>query len=224
MFDPLPEDPQAPEFSESEARAPVSPPVQGTAPAWDDEIGATTPSQDQLLLEARARQALREASLHDGANPKGEEEPLSSFAYQGFTVQRGGRSTMAETAERIGTAVGTAEREVRRRLELVRHPARSIEFPTAAELADRGAHMMEEIDADVADVRRKAARKLEDLSEQAEERFQHLRRQARTVFWRSGLRAQEVAEKYPLQTIAAIAGTFFMIGIALRLVRRSHRG
>jgi hypothetical protein len=224
MSDPLPDDPQAPEFPETEARAPVSPPVQGTAPAWDDEIGANTPSHDQLLLEARARQALREASLRgDSDAPKGEEEPLSS-SYPGFTVQRGGRGTMAETAERIGTAVGTAEREVRRRLELVRRPAHPIEFPTAAELADRGARMMEEIDADVADVRRKAARKLEDLSEQAEERFQHLRRQARTVFWRSGLRAQEFAEKYPLQTIAAIAGTFFMIGVALRLTRRSHRG
>lgn len=223
MSDPLPEDPQAPEFPESEARAPVSPPVQGTAPAWDDEIGAPTPSHDQLLLEARARQALREAALRGESDAPGEEEPLSS-SYQGFTVQRGGRSTMAETAERIGMAVGTAEREVRRRLELVRHPARSIEFPTAAELADRSASMMEEIDADVADVRRKAARALEDLSEQAEERFQHLRRQVRTVFWRSGLRAKEVAEKYPLQTIAAIAGTFFMIGVTLRLVRRSHRG
>jgi ElaB/YqjD/DUF883 family membrane-anchored ribosome-binding protein len=84
--------------------------------------------------------------------------------------------------------------------------------------------MMQEIDADVADVRRQAARKMEDWSEQAEERLLEFRQRARAVLRRSTLRAQELAETYPLQAIAAVAGTFFIIGIALRLSRRSHRG
>lgn len=237
MSEPMPDDPKVPEFPESEARAPASPPVQGTAPAWDDEPGSTTPSHEQLMLEARTRLALREATMRDevarrtqaaqiDASPLSESGPIPSARRGGFTVERGGRRTMAQTAERIGAAVGTAEREVRRRLEVVRRPTGPIEFPaaaTASDLVERGARMMEEIDAEVADVRRQAARKLEDWSEQAEERFLHFRREARTALWRTGLRAQEIAETYPLQTIAAIAGTFFVIGAALRM-RRAHRG
>lgn len=218
MSDPLPEDPNAPTRSEGEARAPVVPPVRGTAPAWENEHGSTSPTEDQLVMEARARQALREASL------RGEAAPEKPFNASGFTVERGGRNAMAETAGRIGAAMGNAQREVRRRLELVRRPG-PIEFPSSstADIAERGARMMKEIDAEVSDIRRQASRKLEDLSGQAEERLTQFRQQAREMLKRSTRRAQELSQEYPLQTIAAIAGTFFLIGVALR-VRRSHRG
>jgi ElaB/YqjD/DUF883 family membrane-anchored ribosome-binding protein len=231
MSDPLPEDPNGPALPESEASSPVSPPLQGTAPAWDDEPGFATPSQEQLVLEARARQALREAALRNdaatsNANSPLDDDPLGPLESPRFKVERGGRNAMAETAEKIGSAVGSAQREVRRRLELVRRPTSPLEMPSAsaADLAERSARMMQEIDADVADVRRQAARKMEDWSEQAEERLLEFRQRARAVLRRSTLRAQELAETYPLQAIAAVAGTFFIIGIALRLSRRSHRG
>jgi ElaB/YqjD/DUF883 family membrane-anchored ribosome-binding protein len=217
MSDPLPEDPHG-QPPETEARAPIDPSVQGTVPAWDDAVGSADPTHEQLVMEARARQALRAAALRDEASA---EEPLEAGA--GFTVERGGRSAMAETAGKIGTAVGSAHREVRRRLELVRRPARAVEFPSAAELADSSARMMREIDTEVADVRKQAARKLDDWSGQADEHFQQLRRDAQQALKRSSRRARELAEAYPLQTIAAVAGTFFLIGVALRL-GRSRRG
>jgi ElaB/YqjD/DUF883 family membrane-anchored ribosome-binding protein len=171
-------------------------------------------------MEARARQALREAALR---GETAAEKPFETKTSTGFTVERGGRNAMAETAGKIGSAVGNAQREVRRRLELVRRPARAVEFPSASELADTSARMMREIETEVADVRKQAARKLEDWSGAAEERFQHFRQDAQQVLKRSGRRAQQLAEAYPLQTIAAVAGTFFLVGVALRL-GRSRRG
>jgi ElaB/YqjD/DUF883 family membrane-anchored ribosome-binding protein len=196
----------------------VPPPILEAAQAWDDEPGFAMPPTEQLAMEAHARRSLREIARNTPA------------AVTGFTVERGGRGGMAETAERIGTAVGTAQREVRRKLELVRRPAKRIEFPStaaasaaAAELAEHSALMMQEIDVEAAEFRRQAAEKLEDWSEQTEQRLLHFRRQARTVLWRAGLRAQELAESHPWQTIAAFAGTFFLLGAALRL-RRPRRG
>jgi ElaB/YqjD/DUF883 family membrane-anchored ribosome-binding protein len=215
MSDPLPEDPHG-KPPETEARAPVNPPVQGTTPAWDDAAGSASPTHEQLVMEARARQALREASLRGETTA---EKPFETKTSAGFTVERGGRNAMAETAGRIGSAVGNAQREVRRRLELVRRPARGMEFPSAAELADSSARMMQEIDTEVADVRKQAARKLEDWSGAAEEHFQKFRQDTQQM----SRRARGWAEAYPLQTIAAIAGTFFLIGVALRL-GRSRRG
>ena len=214
MSDPLSEDTHR-KPPETEARAPVNPPVQGTAPAWDDPASAT-PTHEQLVMEARARQALREAALR---GETAAEEPFETKRSRGFTVERGGRNAMAETAGKIGSAVGSAQREVRRRLELVRRPVRAVEMPSASELADTSARMMREIDTEVADVRKQAARKLEDWSGEADERVQQFRRDAQKV----SRRARELAEAYPLQTIAAIAGVFFLIGIALRL-GRSRRG
>jgi len=218
MSDPLPEDSKGPALSESDARVPS---VQG-----NDEPGFSTPSQEQLIMEALARQALRAASSL--GETSAENPSAASPRFKLENGGRGGRNAMAETAGRIGAAVGTAEREVRRRLELVRRPAAPIEFPSAVaaaeELAEHGARMMKEIDTEVTDLRRHAARKLEDWSEQAEERFVQFRREARTMFRRSSMRAQEIAETYPLQTIAAIAGTFFVVGAALRLSRRRRRG
>ena len=229
MSDPLPEDTQGPVLPESEARSPVAPPVQGAAPAWEDPSPA--PSSEQLVLEARARQALREAAMQSS-------EPLLPAAPEDakFAFEQNGRSAMQETAGRIGNAVGTAEREVRRKLQLVRRPT-TIEFPSSAtpaelaerasrlarEGAERAARLMQGIEADAADVSRQAAHTLEDWSEQAEERLHRFRQQARALFSRSGIRARELADTYPLQTIAAIAGTCFVLGVALR-IRRSNRG
>jgi len=228
MSDPLPEDTRRPVLPEAEARSPVAPPVQGTAPAWEDPSPA--PSSEQLVLEARVRQALREAAMMQSS------EPLLAAAEDAkFTVEQGGRTAMQQTAGRIGHAVGTAEREVRRTLQLVRRPT-AIEFPSnvsAAELAERAsrlaregteraARLMHGIETDATSASRQAAQKLEDWSERAEERFQQLRQQASTLFSRSRARARELADAYPLQVIAAVAGTCFVLGIALRIRRSNH--
>ncbi len=175
-------------------------PLQGKAPVWDP----VTESQDE---------GSRFAEQAGGES-------------HGLAAERGG-SAMTGTAERIGAVVGTAQREVRRRLELVRNPGRVIPLTGASQAeqdVDRGTMMMDEIEQDVADLRRQAADRLDEWSEVAQERFQELRQQARAALARSRERAQTLADTYPLQTIAAIAGVGFVIGIALRMSRRPKRG
>jgi ElaB/YqjD/DUF883 family membrane-anchored ribosome-binding protein len=64
---------------------------------------------------------------------------------------------------------------------------------------------------------------MDEWSEVAGERFQELRRELSSALSTYRERAQQLAEEYPLQTIAAIAGAGFALGVALR-IRRSHRG
>jgi hypothetical protein len=214
MSDAMQENAQGPDAPEPDARPPVSPPVQGTAPAWEDpapeSLSSQPPPADQLALEAHAREALH-----------------------GFSVEQGGRGGITNTAERIGSAVGNAQREVRRRLELVRRPHESSNIAgeaverashAAREGVDRAARMMAGIEEEVSGARRQAVVKLDTWSEQAGERFQQLRQQARVAFARTQVRARELADAYPLQTIAAVAGICFAVGLTLRFSRRSHRG
>jgi ElaB/YqjD/DUF883 family membrane-anchored ribosome-binding protein len=84
--------------------------------------------------------------------------------------------------------------------------------------------MMAGIEEEVSGARRQAVLKLDDWSEKAGEHLHQLRLQARAAFSRTRTRTQELADAYPLQTIAAIAGVCFALGVTLRFSRRSHRG
>jgi ElaB/YqjD/DUF883 family membrane-anchored ribosome-binding protein len=208
MFESLPEDTQGEHVPQPEARPPVSPPVQDTAPVDPEE----------------------QSFSH-------EDESGAEVTVGGFTLQQGGGG-MTGTAERIGTAVGNAQREaqrqVRRGLELVRRPTgRPItEITTeveehvsqiAIDTIDRASHVLHDIEEKVSEARREAVHKMDEWSDTAGERFQQLRSQARRALSNSNARAKELADAYPLQTIAAIAGVCFALGVALRF-RRSHRG
>jgi ElaB/YqjD/DUF883 family membrane-anchored ribosome-binding protein len=214
MSEPLSEDAPGLANPESEARSPVSPPVQGTAPAWDDP------------------------ARHFPAGEQPEHEAGSAESMRAFTVKRGGRNAMAGTAERIGSAVGNAQREVRRRLEVVRRtPAGTIMFPSSVSASDaaeranqlaregieHASHMFKEIEEEVSDLRVQTARRLDDWSEQAGARVLQLRRQLRIVLSRSRAHVRELADKFPLQTVAVVAGVCFALGVALRF-RSSRRG
>ena len=96
MLEALPNNTNDPGASEPEARSPVSPPVQGNAPAWEDpEEHATASDPPPLQLPA--------GDVHGQTH--------------GFTLERGGRGgMMTGTAERIGSAVGVCQRQVRRGL------------------------------------------------------------------------------------------------------------
>jgi hypothetical protein len=211
MSEPLPEDSQGPAIPEPEARSPVSLPVQGTAPAWDD-------SSQQLP---------------DGEQPAHETGPRE-FVHA-FGLQREGGIT--STAERIGSAVGNAQREVRRRLELVRRAPGALLFSSsggvaeaaehASQLAREGvehaSHVVQEIEEEVFDFRKQVAHKLDELSALAEGRVLEFRRQVRDELFRSRERVRELADRFPLRTIAGIAGVCFALGVALRF-RRYRRG
>jgi ElaB/YqjD/DUF883 family membrane-anchored ribosome-binding protein len=197
---------------EPEARPPVAPPVHGTAPSFEDPVEQPLPiNTDNTIMHT---------------NPTTETAAP-------FGVDAGGR--MNSTAEKIGTVVGTAQRQMRRGLELVRRPgggsqisdtASDIEqraTDVAREGMERASRLMEDIEVDVADARREAARRLDEWSKDAGARFQEARRRARTALAGSQKRAQELGDAYPLQTIAAIAGCCFVLGVAMRF-GRSRRG
>jgi ElaB/YqjD/DUF883 family membrane-anchored ribosome-binding protein len=141
---------------------------------------------------------------------------------------------MTGTAERIGYAVGTCQRQMRRGLELVRRPGRGpIVFPSTSaaeranqlvgEEAERAAHWAQRSSEEVVELRRQTAQKMDEWSEVAGERFQQFRRELSSALSLYRERTQQFAEEYPLQTIAAVAGACFAFGVALR-IRRSHRG
>lgn len=213
MYEALPDNEQDPTVPEPEARTPVSPPMDGMASARVDPAEPFSPGERSAFLE------------------KPED-----FVH-GFTLERGGRNGIAGTAERIGSAVGSAQRQVRRGLELVRRPASQIGAASSAAAADaadratqiahegvdRASRAIEDIKIEISESRRQAARRLDQWSEQAGERFQQLRYEARRALSHSRVRVQETADAYPLQTIAAVAGVCFVLGAVLRL-RRSHRG
>ncbi len=192
---------------EPDARPPVAPPVEGTAPAFPDPAEQPLPMKREIESEEAARVFFSEDEGHTG---------------------------MTGTAERIGAVVGNAQRKVRRGLELVRRPtgtqiaavAMDAE-ERATQLAhigiDRASQMMEDIGEEVSDARRQAAHKLDEWSKEAGERLQRFRLNAQRAFANSRARAEELGDAYPLQTIAAAAGLCFVLGVALRM-RRSHRG
>jgi len=182
---------------DSDAVPSVTSRVHGIAPAWE-------PAEYISSLERSVFEDARRLSL-----------------------EHADRSGMAGTAERVGTAVGSAQRQVRRGLELVRRlPASGAAHATQMEqeFLDRAASTIQDIGEGVADLRENAARHLDEWSEQADERMQKIRQEMNRALSRGRANAQRLADQYPLQTIAAIAGAGFALGVALRLGRRSRRG
>src|SRR6266568_3543637 len=96
MSEALPDDVQG--LPEPDARPPVAPPVQGTAPAFPD------PSEQPLPIKSEI-----------------ESEETAHV----FSLEEEGHTGMTGTAERIGAVMGSAQRQMRRGLELVRRPAGS---------------------------------------------------------------------------------------------------
>lgn len=119
-----------------------------------------------------------------------EAESGISSGHRGFTVQPGGRSAMADTAERLGRAAATAGRGMRRSLELVR-PA-GINQDEAAALFG-------------------------ELSEFSAEPMQRLREQLQDGVARSRRAARRLVSEHPVRTLAALAGFCFALGVGLRV-------
>jgi ElaB/YqjD/DUF883 family membrane-anchored ribosome-binding protein len=137
------------------------------------------------------------------------------------------RNGMSGTAERIGSAVGSAHRQMRRGLELVSSGAAHLSHIERDRLSRAASNLQEirgEVSGEVEGIRHQAARRLDEWSAEAGERLQQIRREMSGAPSRLRARAQQFAAQYPLQTIAAIAGVSFAAGVALRLSRRSRHG
>jgi ElaB/YqjD/DUF883 family membrane-anchored ribosome-binding protein len=198
MSEPLSDDAQNPSAPDSNAQRQVSHPAQGIAPAWEPiEVSPIQPP----VLERHVIEAARGLSL--------EPEIRSGAAER--------------TAERIGSAVGSAQRQMRRGLELVSSGAAHLSH-VERESRHIAAGTLQDIGGEVSGIGQKAARGFDKWSELAEERIQQLRSDMSDAPSRLRARVQQAAAQYPLQTIAAIAGVSFAVGVALRLTRRSHRG
>ncbi len=178
---------------EPDARPRISPPVHGMAPAW--EPIEHSPAIQPAPIERHVIDAARGLSL----------EPER-------------RSTMSGTAERIGSAVGSAQRQVRRGLELVSSKAAHLSHTERQRLQSAAStlHDSGEVDG--------IRHHLGQWSAEAGQRWQQIGHQISSAPSRWRARGQQLATQYPLQTIAAIAGVSFAAGVALRLSRRSHRG
>jgi ElaB/YqjD/DUF883 family membrane-anchored ribosome-binding protein len=166
-----------------------------------------------------------------GTRASGPAAPGSDSEHRGFTVQTGGRNTIAETAERIGRAAGTAHRQMRRGLELVRPGASSgLASPYSYALGGSGGHsnalerdelmaarVMQSIEDEFAEVRHEAANRIGEFRELAAESVQLLRERLHDGVSRSRQLARQLVTEYPLQTVAAVAGFCFVFGAVLCL-------
>ncbi|MGC2209684.1 MAG: hypothetical protein WA532_06185 [Candidatus Korobacteraceae bacterium] len=144
----------------------------------------------------------------------GYESGVSS-GHRGFTVQTGGRNAMAGTAERIGRAAGTAERQMRRSLELVR-PASGGSGHSHAMPKERG-EMAAHSAGD------EAAHTFGELSELTAGQVQRLCEQLQDGVARSRRAARRLVSEHPVKTLAALAGFCFALGVGLSVGGSRHR-
>jgi hypothetical protein len=175
---------------------------KGVAPAW--EPLDQTPPIDPHSLEPYVIEAARGFSLEREFQPES-------------------RNGISGTAERIGNAVGSAQRQMRRGLTLVSSGAARLSQIEHENLL-RAAGACEELGGEFAGMGHKAARRLDEWSAEAGERLLRIRSDMLSASSNLRARGRHLAARYPLQTIAAIAGVSFAAGVALRLGRRSRRG
>lgn len=165
------------------------------------------------------------------APPSGEisasEDARARAAWHGFTVQPGGRSAMMSAAERIGGAMGGAQRKMRHGLELVSSAQGKITQAVAEAVAGDSeepapaALRLEAIEEEIAEAGRQTAQALEELGEAASESLQRM--SARMTDALSHLRPARTEAGYPPESIATplIAGFCIAFGVAL-LIRGAH--
>ncbi len=111
-------------------------------------------------------------------------------------AERRGRSL----GEAVGGALGSLRAKVRSGLRVV---------------GGKSHRYSEQFD-EAADAAREKARELRD---DAEVRLDNYRRMARQRFYEARREARRAAHDYPLQTLAVIGGTAFVIGFVLRIWR-----
>jgi hypothetical protein len=146
-----------------------------------------------------------------GAQDSGQA--ASHAEHHGFTIQTGGRNTIADTAERIGRVAGTAQRQVRRGIELVR--------PAASTGGGTSNARQKEMDAE-AKARHDDAHRIGELSEFAAERLL-LREQLQDVVSRSRRATRRMVTEHPGPILAALAGLCVALGVGLRVSSPSRR-
>jgi ElaB/YqjD/DUF883 family membrane-anchored ribosome-binding protein len=102
------------------------------------------------------------------------------------------RFWIEDVAQRLGALLGAVEEQL-------------------TNLPDRFAAFRRELSAHAERLSRQAGPAAADFKRNAEQRYQHTR-----------ARAQAIANRYPIETIAGAAAAAFVLGFALRLRRSNH--
>lgn len=164
----------------------------------------------------------------------GTQSSKAPSAHRGFTVQAGGSHSMAGTAERIGRAAGSAQRQVRRGLELVRPAAstasRAPAYTYASGSAGHSNALEQERDEvaartmedEIAEVRHEAAHRIGQIGEEAAESLLQAGERLQNAISRSRQATRQLVMDYPVQTVAALASFCVVFGVTL-CVRGSSR-
>ena len=66
------------------------------------------------------------------------------------------------------------------------------------------------------------AGRTEELKQELDERSRELRNNVRIRVYEMRLRARQTVREYPLETLGCVAGTAFVLGVALRIVRSNN--
>jgi len=215
MSEALSDDAKNPTAPDPDARYRGSPP--GFTPAW--EPVEQSPSVSVPPIERHVMEAARGLSLEPEEIEARSGARVLAFGFE----ENEGRNVISGTAERIGAAVGSAQRQVRRGLQLVSSGAAQLSHIERDRL-HRAADTLHGFGGEVVGVGRQTARRLDQWGGEAGEHLQQFCHEMSGVPSRWRARLQQTADRYPLQTIAAIAGVSFAVGVALRLGRRSRRG
>jgi ElaB/YqjD/DUF883 family membrane-anchored ribosome-binding protein len=160
--------------------------------------------------------------VYPGSPPRADRE-LPAHASQAREIRNNTR--LNDTAERIGTAAGTAVKgvqELRQRFEVIRGRGAEAAGQRASEIADRATQLRDEALQRAAEWKDVAAARASELKDVAANRAVQLRDAAAERVRVVRARSQRLVNERPLQVIAGAAILGLIAGIALRLWRSNH--
>jgi len=126
----------------------------------------------------------------------------------------GNRTTLKESAAKLGAAAGKVVFITRRASSTMRHPRHA--------LRDRLSALRESARTRAGELRDESAQRAREWTRGAKGKTAELRRQAQENFSRAKDRANYIRREYPLHVAAVAGGIGFLIGIGLRIWRANR--
>lgn len=132
-----------------------------------------------------------------------------------------------QTAENIGSAVGSTVREMKSRFRVVKGGAQESISSTTDDLKQRAGETVEQAKQRASEVVQQASNKASEVLDSAKERasaaMDTVRAKASESMQSARNRAAYLKEEYPMQVVMGAAAAGFVLGVALR-IWRSNRG
>lgn len=132
-----------------------------------------------------------------------------------------------QTAESIGTAVGSTVREMKSRFRVVKGGAQESIWSTTDDLKQRAGETVEQAKQRASEAVQQASSKASEVLDNAKERasaaMDTARAKASESMQAARNRAAYLKEEYPMQVVMGAAAAGFVLGVVLR-IWRSNRG